>query len=152
MPNRFQRSAATSCQVIQEVIPNNSPRGASRQDRRIDVIPDPRETGSGFPACGSAGSCFFRVEREESPYKAEARRLKKREKEEDGRTNERAGERTNERRQQQKLQRRKKRRKKRHATVGGVRFSALVLFAVLPVSSLFPPAIGRFRNGRIKER
>lgn len=39
---------------------------------------------------------FFRVEREELPYKS-ARRLKKREEEEDGRTDERAGERTNER-------------------------------------------------------
>lgn len=36
---------------------------------------------------------FFRVEREELPYKS-ARRLKKREEEEDGRTDERAGERT----------------------------------------------------------
>jgi len=113
MSNRSQQSAATSCQVIQEVIPNNSPKGASHRDRRMNVIPDPRETGSRFPA----GSCFFRVEREESPYKVETQ------KKGEGRrwTNGWACGRTNEWRQQQKLQRRKKRRKKRHATVGGIR-------------------------------
>lgn len=104
--------------------------------------------GPEFPACGDAGSCFFRVEREELPYKS-ARGLKKREEEEDGRTGERAGERTistNERRQRWKLPwRRKKRRKKRRATVGGgvrsfVRsfLRTIRIYAVLPASSLQP--------------
>jgi len=90
--------ASTSRQVIPEVISYDSPRGASRRDRRLDVIPDPREVGLGFPACGNAGSCFFRVEREESPYKRRRGGLKKgRKKKMDKRTSVRANERMDER-------------------------------------------------------
>lgn len=104
---------------------------------------------------------FFRVEREELPYKS-ARRLKKREEEEDGRTDERAGERTNERtktavevavvkkEKEEKKARDSRRRRRRRRSF--VRFSArFVHFVVLPASSLFPSAIGRLPNGQIKE-
>lgn len=70
-------------------------------------------------------------------------------------TNGRACGRTNERRHRQKLlQRRKKKRKKRRATVGSVRslLHTTRTLRVLPVLSLFLPAIGQSRNGRIKER
>lgn len=149
--------ASTSRQVIPEVISYDSPRGASRRDRRMDVIPDPREAGLGFPACGNAGSCFFRVEREESPYKRRRGGLKKREEEEDGQTDKRAGERTNGRTKTAAkvaaAEEEKKEKKDTRQSAAFVRFSArLALFAVLPVSSLFLPAIGRSRNGRIKER
>lgn len=132
MSNRSQQSAATSCQVIQEVIPNNSPKGASHRDRRMNVIPDPRETGSKFPA----GSCFFRVEREESPYKVETQ------KKGEGRrwTNGWACGRTNEGSSKSYNEGRKEGKKGTRQSAAFVRFSALVLFVVVGSAGVLVPS------------
>jgi len=128
----------------------------------------------GFPACGEARvPAFFgwnarnrlisRRRSKEKRKKAKGRRKKM-----DERMDERASERTNERTNERTDERtnegsggsccgggRKERKKdtRQSAAFALARFSVrLVLFAVLPASSLFPAAIGLLRNGRIKGR
>lgn len=119
--------------------------------RRADVLSDSREAW--IP---SAGSCFFRAERQESPYKSARRLEKKKEEEEKMDERRRASGRTSERRQRWKLlERKKKRKKKKHATVGVRVYSLLRTIRTLRGSAsviLVPPGHGWSRNGRIKER
>lgn len=71
----------------------------------------------------------------------------------DKRTSVRANERTKTAAKVAAAEEEKKKKKDARQSAAFVRFSArLILFAVLPVSSLFLPTIGRSRNGRIKER